>query len=450
MNDDVARALGRTWQDDTPWRVLSDLAELDSRLAGHPGEAAAAERVATALAGAGIEPVETQEFDVRRWNRCDTSLELQGAVERSFAAKALPYSPAGTVEAELVDANHGTPEEIEAANIEGRVALVSSTTPSEYGRFVHRMESYGHVHEAGGIGFIFHNHVPGQLAPTGSLRFNREGELPGIGVSHEAGQWLTEYAAEGRAVGLDVTASTEPGQSVNVHGTLGPATGEEVVLLAHHDAHDVAEGALDNAAGVAVLVGAAGALADFDLECQVRFASVGAEEIGLLGAEALADATNLDRVRAVVNLDGVGRYRTLKAYTHGSDAVREAIEALGAATDQPVTIDPDPHPYSDHWPFLRRGVPAVQLHAESDERGRGWGHTGADTRDKIDARNLRTHAMLTALLVANLTERTLPRISTDDLLERLADAGLEPGMRAADIWPSEPGAGAPSRRFNPG
>ena len=58
--------------------------------------------------------------------------------------------------------------------------------------------------------------------------------------------------------------------------------------------------------------------------------------------------------------------------------------------------------------------------------------------------------MLTALLVANLTERTLPRISTDDLLERLADAGLEPGMRAADIWPSEPGAGAPSRRFNPG
>ncbi|NIS35242.1 MAG: M28 family peptidase, partial [Actinobacteria bacterium] len=62
----------------------------------------------------------------------------------------------------------------------------------------------------------------------------------------------------------------DDGESVNVHGTLGPDTDEEVVVLAHHDGHDVAEGALDNAAGVAVLLGAARILADLELGCRVR------------------------------------------------------------------------------------------------------------------------------------------------------------------------------------
>jgi Zn-dependent M28 family amino/carboxypeptidase len=436
MDDDVARALGRAWRDEAPWVLLSDLAELGSRMAGHPGEAAAADRVAAAFRAAGIDPVRTQEFEIQRWNRGAASLVVSDPVDRSFEAMALPYSPAGTVEAELVDAKHGTHEQVEAATMEDRVALVSSTTPSEYGRFVHRMESYGHVHEAGGRGFVFHNHVPGQLAPTGSLRFNREGELPGVGISHEAGQWLVEYAADGATVELAVEASTEPGDSVNVHGTLGPDSGAEIVLLAHHDAHDVAEGALDNAAGVAVLVGAARVLSELDLECPERLASVGAEEIGLLGAEALAESIDLDRVHAVVNLDGVGRFRDLKAYSHGSEAVLEAVQALGETTDQPITSDRNPHPYSDHWPFLQRGVPAVQLHADSEERGRGWGHTAADTRDKVDARDLRTHSMLAALLVTELADRSLPRVDADALFDRLADAGLEPGMRAADIWPA--------------
>ena len=153
------------------------------------------------------------------------------------------------------------------------------------------------------------------------------------------------------------------------------------------------------------------------------------------GAEALAGSLDLGTVRSVVNLDGVGRFRDLKAYTHGSDAAVEAVEALAVAADQPVTIEPAPHPYSDHWPFLRRGVPALQLHADSGERGRGWGHTQADTRDKVDARDLRTHAMLAALLVCDLTGRELPRVDPEALVDRLGQAGLEPGMRAADIWP---------------
>jgi hypothetical protein len=78
----------------------------------------------------------------------------------------------------------------------------------------------------------------------------------------------------------------------------------------------------------------------------------------------------------------------------------------------------------------------VQLHSDSGERGRGWGHTHADTRDKVDDRNVREHAMLTALLVRELAETAeVPRLAADELAAAFRAADFETGMRAADLWP---------------
>jgi Zn-dependent M28 family amino/carboxypeptidase len=101
-------------------------------------------------------------------------------------------------------------------------------------------------------------------------------------------------------------------------------------------------------------------------------------------------------------------------------------------------VDDRPHPFSDHWPFVRRGVPAVQFHSDSGERGRGWTHTRADTRDKVDDRDVREHAVLVALVVAELarTDRAdLPRLSARSLREAFREESFEPGMRAAGMWP---------------
>ena len=125
-------------------------------------------------------------------------------------------------------------------------------------------------------------------------------------------------------------------------------------------------------------------------------------------------------------------------WTVVSPTTSRASDSSASAAGQPVVHEPDPHPFSDHWPFLRAGVPALQLHSEppeGGERGRGWGHTTADTRDKVDPRNLREHAMLTALLVRELTRTELPRIDEAALREQLRAQEYEPGMRAAEIWP---------------
>ncbi|WP_267640862.1 M28 family metallopeptidase [Haloarchaeobius amylolyticus] len=426
--------LGRLWRDDTPWEFLTALCELEDRLAGHPGEARAADLVADAFETAGVNDLAHETAPITRWSRGDTRLRVVDPVTRGFEAVALPYSPAGEAEARLVDVGHGTPDEIAEADLDGAVALASTDTPGDQ-RFVHRMEKYGHALDAGAEAFVFANHKPGQLPPTGSLRFDEAGAIPGVGVSYETGEWLREYAERDGTVSLSVDATTQPGETHVVHGTVGPDTDEELLVLAHFDAHDVGEGALDNGCGIAVVVALARALADVDLDRRVRVAGVGGEEVGLLGSEALAADLDTDRIEAVVNVDGAGRHRDLVAYTHAHEELADVAADLAAEADHPVHVRPDPHPWSDHWPFLRAGVPSLQLHSDSGERGRGVTHTRADTRDKADSRTLREHAMLTCLLVRSLACRNFSRLGTDTLLESLREQSFEPGMRAAGIWP---------------
>ncbi|WP_049921852.1 M28 family metallopeptidase [Halopiger djelfimassiliensis] len=450
---DLERALGRAWTDERPWNLLTRLTALPHRMGGSPAERRAAEIVRETLADAGLGEVRLAEFPMQYWQRGTTEFAVVGTepfsaddeptgVDRSFEALALPYSPAGDVEGPLVDVGYGTPDEIEDADLQGGIAVASTTTPPGQ-RFVHRMETYGHAVAAGAKAFIFGNHVAGQLPPTGALRFDGEAAVPGVGVSAETHDWLTEYADRGARARVRVDASTQAGTSQNVHGTLGhEAADDEVLLLAHYDAHDVTEGALDNGCGIATVAGATAILAaiEDDLDCRVRIAGVGCEEIGLLGAEAVAETLPLESIRAVVNVDGAGRFRNLQALSHGSAALEGLADEVASDAGQPVVHDEDPHPFSDHWPFLRAGVPTLQLHSEPSEggeRGRGWGHTAADTRDKVDPRNLREHAILTALLVRELTKATVPRIDERDLRERLREQEYEPGMHAAEIWPLE-------------
>ena len=447
---ELAPALGRTWTDDDPWRFLTDLTAIGSRMAGSEGEERASEVVAEAFERAGLTEVETESFDIDAWerDRADLRVTVSGrdreTSTRAFEALALPYSPAGAVAGELVDVGYGTPEEIDERDVDGRIAVASTTTPSG-GRFVHRMEKFGYAIESGAAGFVFVNHLDGQLPPTGSLTFGGEADAVAVGVSKETGAWLREYAAGvrradgGAEAELTVEATTDSGESRNVIGHTGPDTEERLLLVAHYDGHDIAEGALDNGCGIATVVTAAGILTEADLPIGVDVVAVGSEEVGLLGAERLADRFDLGRIRGVINVDGAGRFRNLVAMTHASSAAESVATAVSTATRQPIDVQTEPHPFSDQWPFVRQGVPALQLHSDSGDRGRGWGHTHADTRDKVDDRNVREHAMLTALLVSEFAadERDVPRLDRDDLVREFRDAGFETGMRAADLWPAE-------------
>ena len=194
--------------------------------------------------------------------------------------------------------------------------------------------------------------------------------------------------------------STSRRTSANVIGRLpgrDPVLGREAVLYtAHHDHLGlrkgpagepvVYNGALDDAAGVAAMLAIAEAFTALPERPRrsILFASVTAEESGLLGSETLARNPPVapGRLVADVNLDGVniwGRTRDVAVVGLGKSSLDDWIRTIAGAQDRVVVPEsfPDKGSYyrSDHVSFAQIGVPSVYIDVGTEVRGRpsGWG-----------------------------------------------------------------------------
>jgi Zn-dependent M28 family amino/carboxypeptidase len=430
--------IGETFTSDFGWDHLESLVDIGDRMAGSPGEREAMELTRDALERAGARDARIDPFEIQGWERGDSRLY---AGETTQDCIALPRSPSGGASGEFVDLGYGLPEDFEA-DLSGTVVMVSSTVPDHYERFIHRREKYYHAVEAGAEAFVFANHVEGCLPPTGSVGTEGApvGDIPAVGVSKEVGARLVRRF-EGEEVTVEVDCETPDADSGNVHAELGPDTEEELLVTSHLDAHDIAEGAWDNGSGTAMVVELARVLAgrEDELDTRVRFVAFGAEEVGLVGAAHESDRLGDDRerVKAVVNSDGVVFGRTLKLHTHGFDELEAAAESVADRFDHPVSVVPDLVPHSDHWPFVQWGVPGYMVACETEGRGRGWGHTFADTFDKLEVRNLREQAILLAELVVTLADEDTEthHKAEADVVEALQEEDLAAGMKITGDWP---------------
>ncbi|WP_435179388.1 M28 family peptidase [Halorussus sp. AFM4] len=429
--------IGETFTSDAGWNLLESLVDVGDRMAGSEGEREAAELVRDALDRVGARNVRLAEFDVQGWSRGDSAVRAGGTVQDCIA---LPRSPAEAAAGELVDLGHGLPEDFEDADLDGKVVMAASNVPDYYDRFVHRREKYYHAVEAGAAGFVFRNHVEGCLPPTGSVGTDEDpiGDVPAVGVSKEVGARLARRW-EGEEIEVAVEADVHDATSQNVHAELGPDTDEEVLVTSHVDAHDIAEGAMDNGAGTAMVVEMAKALAarEDELDTRVHFIAYGAEEVGLVGSGRDAEERDRDAIKAIVNNDGVVRGRTLSFYTHGFDALDEAAEAVADDLGHPVTTIPEQGPHSDHWPYVQWGVPGYHVMSETGDEGRGWGHTYADTLDKLEVRDLREQAVLLTELTVRLAsdEFAVDHKDPEEIAAALEAEDQAEGMKIIGDWP---------------
>ena len=431
--------IGETFVSDAGWAHLERLVDIGNRMAGSEGERRAADATRDALAEH-ARNARLDEFDIQGWARGTSRVEA-GDTYEGHEVIALPRSPSAEATGELVDLGHGLPEAFAEADVEGKIVMADSDVPDWYDRTVHRREKYYHAVEGGAAGFLFRNHIEGCLAPTGSVGTPDApiGAIPAIGVSAEVGARLARRAA-GDEVTLATDCETGPATSQNVHAELGPDTDERVLVTSHVDAHDIAEGAMDNGAGTAMLVELARTLSlrEGALETRVEFVAFGAEEVGLLGSNHHAETVEPGDIVGVVNNDGVVRGRTLAAYTHGFPELRDAIERVAERFDHPITTNPELGPHSDHWPYVTRGIPGYHVYSETELSGRGWGHTAADTLDKLASRDLRESAVLLTDLVVDLarTDVSVPHREPAAIARETEAQDLAEGMRLTGDWPA--------------
>ncbi|MEA3001236.1 MAG: hypothetical protein QOH81_24 [Sphingomonadales bacterium] len=167
-----------------------------------------------------------------------------------------------------------------------------------------------------------------------------------------------------------------------------PALRDEVVILMGHLDHlgmrrntkpgedAIYNGALDNAAGVATMIEAARAFAEASAGAggrprrSILFIANTGEEKGLLGADYFAHypTVPVGRIAAVVDLDMpllLYHFTDVIAFGAGHSQVAETVAR--AAGEMGVALSPDPMPQenifvrSDHYQFVKQGVPAIML-----------------------------------------------------------------------------------------
>lgn len=441
LPDDI---VGDAYTSTFSWDVLTDLTEIGNRMAGQAGEKDGARIIADAFEEAGLRGIQLEEFDIPGWWRDSATLTVDTSTrnhtfDRQHELIGLPGTPAGDVESDLVDLGYGLPEEI-GPEVDGKIVLVRSDTPETYDRWIHRMEKYASAAESGAAGFVFRNHVDGCLPPTGEVGYhNRPGPIPAVGVSKEVGARLARYCEDRTpTVRLAVDCRNQPTTSVNTEGVVGPDTDEEVLVTAHVDCHDIAEGAGDNGSGCALVAEIGRLLTHVEdkLDTTVRLIAFGSEEIGLYGAYHHAETHNPDAIKCVLNLDEAGDSRYPKVHrTNGFDSMRTPFEAAAESTGIPIEIEGGVSPHGDSWPFVERGIPAVTAGSAAEGSGRGWGHTHADTLDKLDPQDLRTLAVAFATTVLELADddREFSHKAPSEI-EGSIDENYERELRAGGRW----------------
>jgi Zn-dependent M28 family amino/carboxypeptidase len=308
-------------------------------------------------------------------------------------------------------------------------ALFAGKTRLYYGRWTYKYEIAARLGAAGAI-IIHTDHSAGyrwQVIQTGWTGERFVLPTPGEPTVVLKG-WFTEEASrrvahlgghdldalraaaekrDFRPVPLGVTLSValrnevRREQTGNVLGRIpgsDPVLAREVVLYtAHHDhlgtnrnakpgEDAIYNGAHDNASGVATMLAIARAMRALPRAPKrtMVFASVGAEEQGLLGSEYLAAHPPVPpgRIAADINVDGInifGRTRDITMIGLGKSSLDERVRAIAAMQGRVVVADhfPDKGFFyrSDHFSLAQVGVPGAYFDDGIDVIGKpeGWG-----------------------------------------------------------------------------
>jgi hypothetical protein len=267
----------------------------------------------------------------------------------------------------------------------------------------------------------------GLLTTTGSWRGNDRASggdpVPALFVAHEHYALLHRLAsrpAPARTrLAIEVTNKFVPGP-IAVYNTVGEIRGSDkpdelVVIGAHLDSWDLAQGTTDNGTGTCVVLETARTLARCGVKPRrtIRFVLFTGEEQGLHGSRAYVEKHKAELPRTSVALvHDTGTGKVVGLGLQGREVLKPLFEAqtesLKGLGFKEVSLRGMGG--SDHASFERVGVPGFACRQDMSEY-RFTHHSQSDTLDKAHEADLVQGAQVMAVLamrVANLPE-LLPR-----------------------------------------
>lgn len=410
------------------WDILEGLTtEIGPRLAGTEAEARARDWMVAKLNALGFANVHVEEFTLPVWVRGEERAEILSPFPQPLAVTALGNSgatPAEGIEAEVI--GFDSVAALQAADddlVRGRIVFIThdmapTQDGSGYGQFgAPRRQGPSVASRKGAAGIVIRSiGTDNHRNPHTGVQNWAEGvrPIPAGALSIPDAEQLERILARGRPVRMRLTLTPRNlgiGRSGNVVAEV-PGTDPEagVVLIGGHlDSWDLATGAFDNAAGVAITTAAANRIMDAGRPRRtIRLVLFGAEEVGLFGSRDYFERHfGAGDVVLVAESDfGADRIWRMEASFPAparpiADRVAALLAPLGIVrSNQAAGAGAD----LGHW--ARAGVAAIDLNQDG-LRYFDYHHTPDDTLDKVDPVQFRQNvAAWTAMLmeVANAPE----------------------------------------------
>ncbi|SEJ49323.1 MULTISPECIES: M28 family peptidase [unclassified Variovorax] len=372
---DLQTWLSHAEADPTLMEDFQAICGFGGRLAGTPAEARAQDWALERMRATDGRATRV-EVPYDGWSCELSALELldgSGQVSAVLRCQALlrsANSPDGGLEGEVLDLGEGRSEDFARAGerLHGRIALVRHEYPFSSGH-LHRRRKYDMAVQAGAIGFLIANPLPGggplsgssgrpvngfgiPAAYIGDADRNAIAQAGAYGPVHVRIRIKGEERLDSRAA---ITVLDIPGRS-----------GQRVVLSAHLDGHDLGASALDNASGVAVVLAAARALTPRISQADhgLRVCLFSAEEWALAGSARYLggmDPSERATLALNINLDTVAGDDRLTALISDYPELAALIAEASAYSGVPVDCHLPLMPNSDHASFAHHGIPALRL-----------------------------------------------------------------------------------------
>ncbi|HKB02402.1 MAG TPA: M20/M25/M40 family metallo-hydrolase [Gemmataceae bacterium] len=258
--------------------------------------------------------------------------------------------------------------------------------------------------------------------PRNTDRGNAPEPLPSLFIAHEHYALLHRLASRPAPaetkVEVEVTNKLVPGP-ITVYNTVGEIPGEKadefVVIGAHLDSWDLAQGTTDNGTGSCIVLETARLIARSGVKPKrtIRFVLFTGEEQGLHGSRQYVQRHEAEMPKTSVALvHDTGTGKVLGFGLQGREAIKPIMErelvSLKNVGFTGVTLRSMGG--TDHQSFEAKNVPGFACAQDMDEY-RLTHHTQSDTFDKAKEPNLVQGAQVmavTAMRVANLPD-LLPR-----------------------------------------
>jgi len=366
--------------------------------------------VAERMRAVGLE-VEAMAFEVPEWRYGHARVTAGG---RDFDAHPGPFSVAVDGRGPLVAVRAA--DEIGAVATPGSVLLLlqgmarTQLTPRNYpfyGNPDHAaiLEALEAARPLAVLAATGKSEMTGGMSPFPLIEESRFG-APSAYLTTELGAMLASHSGETVRVRIDseVVAST----GAQPVGRLAGTGAGRIIVCAHVDSKPGTPGAIDNAAGVAVIMAVAELLGGVRPGRTVEFVPFNGEDHVLAPGEVvwLAENDDLSDVRLAINVDAAGLPSLPSAYSlYGVDPALADLVGRTAAGNASVAEGPQ-WPASDHMIFAMRGVPALAVTSTDFATAAGrYAHTPADVPAILDYDLLAGTARFIAELVAAVSRQ---------------------------------------------